>query len=268
MIRTGATQDDWDRHWTELGDSATRNPAQAMRRRLVHGLLRVAGTGSESRVLDIGCGKGDLAGELAALHPDAQIHGIDSSRRGIDLAAQHVPGATFGTHDLLMPGRPPPERTAWATHAVCSEVLEHVDDPGTFLTNASGYLGFGCQLVITVPGGPMSAFDRHIGHRRHFTIESLRLLLDEAGFTVETVTGAGFPFFNLYRLAVIGRGERLVRDAERSGVGSRSWLTRLATHLFSLLFAIPQPKNRWGWQLVAVAWAPGARDERAGPTPC
>jgi SAM-dependent methyltransferase len=266
VIRTGARQDDWDRHWTEFSESATRNPAQAMRRRLIHGLLTIRGTGQGSRVLDIGCGKGDLAGELASLHPDAQVHGIDSSRRGIDLAAQHVPGATFDTHDLLAPGSPPPERTAWATHAVCSEVLEHVDDPRTLLTNARMYLAPGCRLVVTVPGGPMSAFDRHIGHRRHFTVDSLRLLLTEAGFAVETVTGGGFPFFNLYRLAVISRGERLVQDAVRSSFGSPSRLARLASRFFGLLLAVPQPRHRWGWQLVAVARVPDARDVRREPT--
>jgi hypothetical protein len=33
------------------------------------------------------------------------------------------------------------------------------------LKNAQ-YMAEGCRLVITVPG-PMSAFDKHIGHRKH-----------------------------------------------------------------------------------------------------
>ena len=266
MIGTGARPDDWDRHWTDLGDSATQNPAQAMRRRLIHGLLQVEG--AQSHILDIGCGKGDLAAELAAQHPGAQVHGIDSSRRGIELAAVHVPAATFATHDLLAPGGPPPERACWATHAVCSEVLEHVDDPRTLLAAARGYLAPGCRLVVTVPGGPMSAFDRHIGHRRHFTIPTLHALLTQAGFEVETVTGAGFPLFNLYRLAVVARGERLVQDAERSGFGSPSLLGRLAAGIFGLLLGVPQPRNRWGWQLLAVARVPGAPDGRGQAPSC
>src|SRR3546814_18015665 len=70
----------------------------------------------------------------------------------------------------------------------------------------------GCRLVVTVPGGPMSAFDRHIGHRRHFTPPALAALLTDAGLAVERTDGAGFPFFNLYRLGVIARGHRLVAD--------------------------------------------------------
>lgn len=266
MIEPG--HDDWDRHWTDFGDSSTQNPAQAMRRRLIHGLLGV--TDPDSRILDIGCGKGDLVGELASLHPDAQLHGIDHSRRGIEVAAQNVPTATFATQDLLTSESPGPERVEWATHAICSEVLEHVDDPGTLLANARAYLGPRCRLVVTVPGGPMSAFDRHIGHRRHFTVERLSALLTEAGFTVEMVTGAGFPLFNLYRLAVIGRGERLVQDAETSPPGSASppLLGRVAMRLFGLLLAVPQPRNRWGWQLLAVARVPDEQETEKGPTSC
>ena len=74
------------------------------------------------------------------------------------------------------------------------------------------YLARGCRVVVTVPGGPMSAFDRSIGHRRHFTPDSLSQILRESGFRVESAQRAGFPFFNLYRLVVIARGEAVTHD--------------------------------------------------------
>ena len=76
---------------------------------------------------------------------------------------------TVRVRDLLRDPAPDAEWAGWATHAVCSEVLEHVDEPVVLLRNARSWLAPGCRLVVTVPGGPMSAFDRHIGHRRHFS---------------------------------------------------------------------------------------------------
>ena len=70
--------------------------------------------------------------------------------------------------------------------------------------------------------------DRHIGHRRHFTPADLAQVLGAAGFTVETATGAGFPFFNLYRLTVILRGARLKDDAS----GEPGALLRFASAVF------------------------------------
>ena len=58
----------------------------------------------------------------------------------------------------------------------------------------------------------MNALYRHIGHRRHYSPQELRQLLESAGFRVESVYGAGFPFFNLFRVFLTIRGEKLVKD--------------------------------------------------------
>ena len=250
-----AGHDDWDRHWTGMADAASRNPAQAMRRRIVCSVL---GAGIGARVLDVGCGQGDLVLELRRRHPHAELRGIDYSQRGVDIARAKVPNARFEQRDLLAPGAPGPDMAGWATHAVCSEVLEHVDEPETLLVNARDYLAPGCRLVVTVPGGPISAFDRHIGHRRHYTPDSMRETLRAAGFEVGIAAGAGFPAFNLYRLAVIARGERMVADAGGVGAGRPSLLSRAAMAAFRPLLAVPLPFSRLGWQIVAVATLPAS----------
>ena len=46
-------------------------------------------------------------------------------------------------------------------------------------------------LVVTVPGGPMSAFDHHIGHRRHYDIPDLTALLEGRGSPWASAAGPG-----------------------------------------------------------------------------
>ncbi len=121
------------------------------------------------RILDIGSGTGDLAADIHGAFPSAELLGLDVSEAAVEHAARKVPTATFLQRDLIREAGADPKHTGWATHAVCSEVLEHVEDPGRLLANTRPYLAPGCRLVVTVPGGPMSAFDRHIGHRQHFT---------------------------------------------------------------------------------------------------
>jgi hypothetical protein len=100
----------------------------------------------------------------------------------------------------------------------------------------------------------MSAFDRHIGHRRHYTRKVLRALLQEVGLEVNEVDAAGFPFHTLYRLAVLARGTKLVEEAASHRSSS---LMRSAMHLFDLAFHLNLPASPWGWQLVAEARLPG-----------
>ena len=110
---------------------------------------------------------------------------------------------------------------------------------------------------MTVPAGPMSAFDHFIGHRSHYDRTSIARVLDAAGFKVEAVKLAGFPFFNLYRLVIILLGKRLISNVKSGGERSRAgtWAS-LAIALFRILFQFNLANFSLGWQILAVARRP------------
>jgi cyclopropane fatty-acyl-phospholipid synthase-like methyltransferase len=242
--------DNWDAHWDRYAASASQNPAQQMRHRLIVRWLKAHTTG-RMRLFDIGCGQGDLLAKVSPQFPSAELLGVELSARGTQIARQKLPAAKLFATDLL---REPPELEpffGWASHAVCSEVLEHVDDPAAFLRIARRYLATDARIIVTVPGGPMSAFDRHIGHRQHFDRESIRKVLTDSGFATEHVSRAGFPFFNVYRALVIARGRKLAQDVE-GAEGASSGLARLVMRAFGALFHLTLPDAPFGWQIVAV----------------
>jgi SAM-dependent methyltransferase len=231
------------------------NPAQAYRRRLVFEALGLERAAAPVRLLDLGSGTGDLAAEVLQVRPDAEVLGLDLSASGVELASRRVPAARFVQQDFTHPLAVDRAFHGWATHAVCSEVLEHLDDPASMLRNVRALFAPGCRLVVTVPGGPMSAFDKHIGHRRHFDTRVLERTLRDAGLAVEELHGAGFPFFNAYRLAIVARGKKLIADTA-SGDSHLPLSVRAAMHMFSLLFRMNTRKTSLGWQLVAVGVEP------------
>jgi SAM-dependent methyltransferase len=248
------TTDDWNRHWRAYAESAAKNPAQAYRRHLILSALDLTNAKKPVRLLEIGSGQGDLSRDLTLAFPELELVGLDLSEAGVEIARQKVPGAEFFQQDLTRPISIPERYRGWATHAVCSEVLEHLDDPASALRNARHCLAPGGRLVITVPAGPMSAFDRHIGHRRHFRPERLREVIEGAGLEIAALHGAGFPFFNLYRLTVVARGRKLIADAD--GEKPLPASARLAMRVFSKLFGWNADEGLRGWQLVATAREP------------
>jgi trans-aconitate methyltransferase len=193
------------------------DPARAYRCRLILDLLQSFDRRESERILIIGSSTGPLAAEVHRRFPNADIVGVEGSREGVEPAHIAVPSATFIRHDLLREEEVDPRLRAWATTAVCVEVLEHVADPRQLLRGVAPYLAHDGKLVVTVPGGPMSAFDRRIGHRQHFTPKTLSHLLEESGFRVRHVQRAGFPFSNL------------------------------------ALFRFDRERSPLGWQIVAVA---------------
>jgi len=244
--------DNWDEHWDRYAAAASQNPAQQMRHRLIVRLLEQAAAPA-ARVLDIGSGQGDLMVKLRGIMPRAELLGFELSAIGVEISRRKVPAGKFFVADLLKPPAELADCIGWATGAVCSEVLEHVDSPEAFLKAARQYLADGARLVVTVPGGPMSAFDKHIGHRRHFTRESISRVIKGAGFTVERVYLSGFPFFNLYRCVVIARGEKLSDDVNTGRHGFSAWLAGAVMAMFRGLLRLNLTDSRFGWQIVAVA---------------
>lgn len=257
MTSMAAGTDDWESHWKAYAASNHANPAQAYRRMLVWDALALGAAAGPVRLLEIGSGPGDLARDVLAARPDAEVVGMDLAASAVALAKAKVPGAAFFQQDLTQPMALPERYRGWATHVVCSEVLEHLDDPVAALRHVRPLLAPGCKVVVTVPAGPMSAFDRHIGHRGHFSDERLRATLEGAGLEVADLRGAGFPFFNVYRLVVVARGARLIDDAAGGDGKPLPFAARALIRVFTSLFRWNRKDGRRGWQLVAVAVEPG-----------
>jgi SAM-dependent methyltransferase len=249
-------RDNWDRHWSNYDSIARSNPAQAFRRELLIHWLKKQDPGPRSRLLDIGSGQGDLIADLVQTFPYLELAGVEMSATGIAQSSAKSPQALFFQRDLSLSPNPGDDLLEWASLAVCCEVLEHVDHPDKVLAHATRYLAPGARLFITVPGGPISAFDRHIGHRQHFTKASLDRLVRNADLIPEKITGMGFPFFNLYRMIVILRGKALIKDASPENERDLNFPGKLAMSLFSLVLKCKLNSTFWGWQMTAQAKKP------------
>ena len=239
----------WEEHWDQYSEATALNPANAFRRRTIFHLLGLSGLSVDSTVLDVGCGSGDFLAEISNRFPDVSLAGIDQSETGLDVTAGKFPGAVLQKVDLESTNPDTADLHQWASHAVCSEVLEHLNEPVVALKNIASLMMPGGVLVVTVPGGPKSAFDLSIGHLRHYTPTLIRKDLEAAGFTVHMASGAGFPMFNLYRLVVLMRGKQLAADI----VGKPSFAACAAMAVFRVLLRFTLPRFPWGWQIVALA---------------
>lgn len=110
----------------------------------------VAGTTPKGGyVLDVGCGNGIISMALARL--EYRVRGIDVSEKTIATARQNntLENVTFETVDaanLKLPANT-------YDSIVCSEVLEHLDQPSVLLKVLYQALKNEGKLVVTVPNG-------------------------------------------------------------------------------------------------------------------
>jgi 2-polyprenyl-3-methyl-5-hydroxy-6-metoxy-1,4-benzoquinol methylase len=104
---------------------------------------------SNARILDVGCGNGVISRHLGKL--GYNVLGIDVSEKTIEMAkaATTLPNVQFmkkSAEELVASGEK-------YDAVICSEVLEHLQDPGALLSVLSQSLAENGKLIVTVPNG-------------------------------------------------------------------------------------------------------------------
>jgi SAM-dependent methyltransferase len=147
----------------------------------------------DGRLLDYGCGSGRFAAKMRdrgwnALGMDFSAHAANAARRNFGLTVIHG--------DLPHPDVPPGSLDA----ATLRAVLEHVHDPGRLLRAVFDALKPNGHLFVSVPNLAGWGF-RTFGaawfpldlprHLLHFTPDTLRRVVTDAGFVVDAIKTRG-----------------------------------------------------------------------------
>lgn len=162
----------------------------------------ILGPPRERHVIDAGCGDGSFGQHLESL--GFVVSGFDASATGVDQARQRIRSGqvahTSGYEDLrLVFGRGFDAVTAL-------EVIEHLYAPREFLRQIARLLEPGAPLVISTPYhgylknlvlAASGKLDGHFtalwdgGHIKFFSPATVRRLLEDCGYRVLSVRGAG-----------------------------------------------------------------------------
>jgi SAM-dependent methyltransferase len=157
----------------------------------IHGLLR----GRPGKICDVGCGSGELLGDLRALGHD--VLGIEPSADGRTATAARGVKVLDGTAESLPEGCP----TEAFDVVVMIQSLEHCLDPIRAIENVNRLLKPGGTFVCEVPNAGCIGFQLssaawfHADAGRHltyFTRKGLCLALEQAGLHVDAVRFAGY----------------------------------------------------------------------------
>lgn len=181
--------------------------------------VQALGLASGTRVFDLGCGNGTIAGLLHERGLD--VTGVDPSPSGIDLARSRHPKIRFeigSAYDDLAAqyGRFP--------LVVSLEVVEHVFDPRHYARTLFDLLEPGGVAIVSTPyhgylknvalalSGKLESHFTVLwagGHIKFFSIRTLSILLNEVGF-------ADLRFVQVGRIPVLAKSMMAVARKPRT----------------------------------------------------
>lgn len=207
---------------------------------------------SRARVLDLGCGDGEVLAELSrvsyAVGLDPRVNDLTlARRRGVTrLVAARGDRVPF-TRSFDLVG--------------LFDVVEHVAEDVNLLRGAAALAVPGGFVLLTVPADPRlwSKFDRYAGHYRRYTRRALEGLLRDAGLEQVRLLPLFRILWPLARVnALLGRHQE-VSDAghEYRVAGFWNALLRGALALEQLLFRSSERGIGTSW--LAVARIPPVR---------
>jgi SAM-dependent methyltransferase len=148
----------------------------------------------DDTVVDVGCGDGGSC-EFAG-HVGAAVIAVDIDPAMIEKVKQRMvrtPARSWRT--IVSDGNPLPLATGSASKVLCQEVMEHVDDPQTFIAELVRIGEPGAQYLLSVPDPASEAVQRHVApechwrkpnHLRIFGRDEFDALVRGAGLVIES----------------------------------------------------------------------------------
>ncbi len=149
--------------------------------------------GDPKKILDIGCASGWFLSNIGKKYPRAKCHGVDIYDKAIEFGEKKYPKITFKVSDA----HKIPYRAGEFDLIICTEVMEHVEDPLTVLKEMRRLLSKNGQAVIELDSGSLLFsvvwYLWRLGqgnvwnhsHLHSFNIEKLEKLIRKSGLKVE-----------------------------------------------------------------------------------
>mgnify|MGYP001594952259 CR=1 FL=1 len=230
----------YEQWWGDYDELNRLNPATQIRTKIIADVLK---DHKYKKILDVGCGTGELLEYLHAKFPEKELHGTDISKKALEILKKK--GITKGIFLANL------ERVIKLDGkydvVVCSEVIEHLKNWENAIYALKGCVNKNGIVIITTQSGKIYPHHAQLGHIQHFEPENIANQLKKAGFNILVKRTFGWPFMNLKNHLA---SNSLTRGALLSKNKKMAILQKVSLRIFYYLFLLsPFP----GPQIIITA---------------
>jgi SAM-dependent methyltransferase len=155
-----------------------QKPVTSYQYKLIGHIIRKYNIAKKSKVLDLGCGRGDFLEPFK--NADIDISGVDFAENSI----RELKKRGYAVKQCDFEKNTVPFGDDYFDIVFSKSVIEHLSDPGKYLSEIKRILKPGGRLIIMTPdwySQYMIFYNDHT-HKQPYTLESLKNTLIESGF--------------------------------------------------------------------------------------
>ncbi len=143
---------------------------------------------SVDRIIDYGCGTGELINKLNNIYKNVEVFGADISEKALFYCRDN------GINNVLNLNIEKPKKNYYDV-VLCLDVIEHIENDTDFLNKVYDLLRIGGKLVLTVPAYNFlwSGEDYISNHIRRYTKGEIKNKIIQAGYKIVKIS-----YFNIF----------------------------------------------------------------------
>lgn len=191
MIKNFSYKEQYNKWWDDVISSNAEDPGTIYRANLILENIKYLRPKS---IIDCGCGSGELIKKIIAItQKKIKLAGFDIADHVIEMNKQKYPSVIFFSLNLNNKIKLKQEFDL----AICSEVIEHVNNWKNVIYNLNRMIRQGGCLIVTTQAGERYKHHKTLGHIRHFKKEEIEKELLK--YNIRTIKSyySGWPFMNL-----------------------------------------------------------------------
>lgn len=231
---------DYEQWWEDYDELNRLNPATLIRTKII---AKTIADQRYKKILDVGCGTGELLEYLHNNFPKKDLYGTDISKKALEILKKKGITQNVFIADLEKAIKLKGKYDA----VVCSEVIEHLKNWGQSIHAFGTCVNTNGIVIITTQTGKIYPHHVQLGHLQHFDPNDIADELKKAGFKILIKKTIGWPFMNLKNHLA---SNPLMRGALLSKDRKIAILQKASLKIFYYLFLLsPFP----GPQIIIVA---------------
>ncbi|OGK21576.1 hypothetical protein A3C23_01695 [Candidatus Roizmanbacteria bacterium RIFCSPHIGHO2_02_FULL_37_13b] len=228
---------DYEKWWLQNENANRLDPGTRLRKKIICNEIKL-----NNKILDLGCGSGELLIEINKKYSNKELYGADISEKALNILRKRKITKQVYQSNLEQDAKLPGVYDA----VICSEVIEHLHNWKNVFLLINSITKKNSKVIITTPSGKINPHQIRLGHIQHFELNEIANILRKYNFKIIKAEKIGWPFMNIKDWLIT-----LFLSGDSTKLNNVTFSKKIVLNIFYILYQLTWTDK--GPQIIIIA---------------